>query len=347
MTLEASGLNITTATKFVQLVLSGIHREYPHSNILWFDSDEDIKPPREMTPAFYGCLDWHSAVHGHWVLVRLARYFPAALFQHSVRPALSQTLTQEKIQGEIANLQRREFWECPYGFAWLLQLAAELREWDDDQSVDWLAALEPLEMLVGANFRRWLQKLEWPDRTGGHSNTAFPLGLALDWARFREHQDFVNLIEDKARRFYLDDQNYPIHIEPLGYDFVSPSLAEADLMRRILSPIDFADWLTNFLPHLFTHEAGRLLQPAKVSTLNDYLQSHFQGLNLSRAWMLEGIISRLPSDDARLDGLRSMSATHRQCGLVDATSEHYSSSHWIGTYAVYLLTGRGLCKCRL
>ena len=256
--------------------------------------------------------------------MRLARYFPVALFQEPVRQALSKTLTQENIQGEIANLQRCEFWECPYGFAWLLQLAAELQEWDDDQSVDWLAVIEPLETLVAGNFHRWLQKLEWPNRTGSHLQTAFSLGMALDWARLKGNQDVITVIEDHARTFYLNDQNYPIHIEPLGYDFISPCLAEADLMRRILSPVDFATWLTNFLPQLSNPEAESQLQPVQVSTLDDYLQSHFRGLNLSRAWMLEGIISRLPSNDSRLDVLHSISDIHRQNGLVDVTHEHYS-----------------------
>ncbi|MEA5505170.1 DUF2891 domain-containing protein [Halotia wernerae UHCC 0503] len=340
MKLEISELDTAIAAKFVQLVLKGIHQEYPHSNIFWFDSDEDIKPPREITPAFYGCLDWHSAVHGHWLLVRLTRYFPEAAFQRPVRQALSQNLTQNKIQGEIANLRRCAFFECPYGFAWLLQLAAELQEWNDIQAEEWLTVLEPLETLVATNFHLWLQRLELPDRTGGHFNTAFPLSLALDWTRLRKNQDFANLIENKARKFYLNDQNYPLHFEPLGYDFVSPCLAEANLMRRILSPTDFSNWLTDFLPQLFTEEAVHWLQPAQVANPNDYLQSHFRGLNLSRAWMLEGIVSRLPSNDSRLNTLQSIAAVHRQCGLVDVASEHYSSSHWLGTYAVYLVTGR-------
>lgn len=143
----------------------------------------------------------------------------------------------------------------------------------------------------------------------------------------------------------MHDRNYPLHFEPLGYDFVSPCLAEADLRRRILSPTDYANWLIDFLPQLLTEESGDWLQPAKVYNPNDYLQSHFRGLNLSRAWMLEGMISRLPSDDSRLASLRSAAVLHRQCGLADVASDHYSSSHWLGTLAVYLVTARGLCMC--
>jgi hypothetical protein len=344
MQLKPMEIDAAITAKFVQLVLNCINQEYPHSQISWFESDEDIKPPRELTPAFYGCLDWHSAVHGHWLLVRLARYFPEAEFQTTVREALQQTFTSEKIQGEIAYLQRCPFFECPYGFSWLLQLAMELHEWNDPQGKEWLSVLEPLETLVANNFYRWLQRLELPNRTGTHFNTAFPLCLALDWARRKNQENFVNLINSKAQKFYLNDKNYPLNFEPLGYDFVSPCLAEADLMRRILSPADFASWLTDFLPQLLTEEALQSLQPLQVDDPNDYLQSHFRGLNLSRAWMIEGIISHLLDSDSRLDTLRSIAVLHRQCGLVDVTSDHYASSHWLGTFAIYLITARGLCS---
>ncbi len=343
MQLKVSDIDATIATNFVQMVLSCIHQEYPHSNIFWFDSDEDIKPPRQMTPAFYGCLDWHSSVHGHWLLVRLCRYFPEAAFQEIARQALTHSLTSEKIQGEVAHFQKCPFFECPYGFVWLLQLATELREWNTLQAKKWLLALEPLETRVATNFHRWLQGLDFPDRTGTHSHTAFPLSLALDWSRSQNNQDFADLIETKAQQFYRHDCSYPLHIEPLAYDFVSPGLAKADLMRRVLKPLDFANWLTNFLPQLLAEESDQCLQPAQVANPNNYLQSHFRGLNLSRAWMLEGILSRLPVNDARLDTLRSIAVLHRQHGLLDIASDHYASSHWLGTFAVYLVTARGLC----
>lgn len=340
MQLKASDIDAAIAARFVQLVLSCINQEYPHSNTYWFDSDADIKPPREMTPTFYGCLDWHSAVHGHWLLVRLSRCFPEAAFQETARQALNQSFTPKKIQGEIAHLQRCPFFECPYGFAWLLQLAMELREWNTPQAKAWLAVLEPLETLIATNFLCWLQRLERPDRTGAHFNTAFSLGLALNWTQITEHKDLAALIQTKAQEFYSNDQNYPLQIEPLAYDFVSPSLAEADLMRRMLAPTAFADWLTQFLPQLLA-EKTELWQPIQV-TSKDYLQAHFRGLNLSRAWMIEGIIAGLPDDDARIEMLRAAAALHRQFGLADAASNHYSSSHWLGTFAIYLMTSRGL-----
>ena len=341
MQLEVSSIDVAIAARFVQLMLNCIHQEYPHSNIFWFDSDEDIKPPREMTPAFYGCLDWHSAVHGHWLLVRLCRYFPKAPFQETARQALNHNLTQEKIQGEIAHLQRCPFFECPYGFAWLLQLAMELREWEDVQAKKWLEVLEPLETLIATNFHRWLQRLNFPDRTGTHFHTAFPLSLVWDWTQNTKNESFADLISAKAQQFYLSDRNYPFYIEPLAYDFVSPGLAEADLMRRILTPTQFANWLTDFLPQLLMEQPA-FWEPKQVTNPKDYLQSHFRGLNLSRAWMIEGIVSGLPDHDLRINVLRAAADLHRQNGLADAGGDHYSSSHWLGTFAVYLVTSRGL-----
>lgn len=342
MKLDGLTINETTAARFAQLVLSCIEREYPNSNLYWFDSDEDVKPPRELTPAFYGCLDWHSAVHGHWLLARLARYFPDASFTITAKEALARSLTLEKIQGEIAHFQRIPFFECPYGMVWLLQLAVELHEWDSPQAKEWLSVLKPLETLVANNLQCWLQKLELPERTGTHNQTAFALGLALDWADFTENASFAELVKDKVQTFYLSDQNYPLQFEPLGYDFLSPCLAEADLMRRVLSPTVFADWLTGFLPQLPVEDSVNWLQPAKMTNPQNYMQPHFYGLNLSRAWMLEGITFGLPNADRRVVALHSAALLHGQSGLVSAASEHYASSHWLGTFAVYLVTARGL-----
>jgi hypothetical protein len=335
-------MNETTAARFANLAQECIKREYPHNRLYWLEGSEDLKPPRELTPAFYGCLDWHSAVHSHWLLIRLLRYFPNAEFQIEARLALARNLLPEKIQGEIAHLQHQPSFERPYGLVWLLQLAAELYEWNDTQAKEWLAVLAPLERLVADNLQHWLEKLELPNRTGMHNQTAFALGLALDWACVSGNVSFANLVKNKAQEFFLHDQNYPLHFEPLGYDFLSPSLAEADLMRRVLSPTAFSDWFSDFLPQLPVRHDTHWLEPVIVSDPKDYLRSHFQGLNLSRAWMLEGIISSLPDGDRRIDTLRSAAVLHAQSGLVDVKREDYAGAHWLGTFAVYLLTSRGL-----
>ncbi|MGB3640945.1 MAG: DUF2891 domain-containing protein [Rivularia sp. (in: cyanobacteria)] len=335
-------INETTASKLVQLVLNCVECEYPHSNIYWLDSDEDVKPPRELTPAFYGCLDWHSSVHGHWLLARLARCFPEASFNLSAKQALEKSLTSEKIEGEMAYFKRHPRFEVPYGVAWLLQLAAELHEWDDAAAKQWLTALQPLETQIASNLQRWLDKLTICDRTGMHKQTAFGLGLILDWAIISQNTDFINLIENKAKQFYLDNKNHSLRFEPLGYDFLSPSLAQADLMRRILTKNAFAEWLSEFLPDIPVDDSTNWLKPVEVDNSEDYSQSHFYGLNLSRAWMIEGIISGLPNGDRRIKTLQNTAIVHREIGLANAICEHYAGSHWLGTFAVYFTTYRGL-----
>lgn len=334
-------INEKTASKLVELVLNCVECEYPHSNIYWLNSDEDVKPPRELTPAFYGCLDWHSAVHGHWLLARLARCFPDAAFSLSAKKALNKSLTPEKIEGEVSYFKRIPRFEVPYGVAWLLQLAAEFHEWDDDDSKQWQIILQPLESQIKENVQRWLEKLMVCDRGGMHNQTAFGLGLILDWAKTVENTDFISLIEQKVEQFYFNDKNYSLRFEPLGYDFLSPCLAEADLVRRILVRHHFAEWLNQFLPDI-PIDNSNWLKPAEIKDSSDYMQAHFYGLNLSRAWMLEGIISGLPDDDKRIKTLQNTAYIHRQIGLENAVCEHYSGSHWLGTFAVYLTTSRGL-----
>ncbi len=330
----------TTASKLVEIVLNCVECEYPHSNIYWLDSDDDVKPPRKLTPAFYGCLDWHSSVHGHWLLARLARCFPEASFSVSAKQALGKSLTTENIEGEVSYLQHHPRFEVPYGVAWLLQLAAELHEWNDACTKKWLTALQPLESLIASNLQSWLQKLTICDRTGMHKQTAFGLGLILDWAITTENTDIIHLIKHKAKQFYLDNKNYSLRFEPLGYDFLSPCLAQADVMRRILTKNAFANWLTEFLPDIPIDNTN-WLTPVEVDDSADYMQSHFYGLNLSRAWMLEGIISGLPNEDKRINLLQNTADVHRRIGLENAVSEHYAGSHWLGTFAVYLTTSRG------
>ncbi len=329
------------ASQFAQFALGCVLREYPHVQLYWLESLEDFIPPRELTPAFYGCLDWHSAVHNHWMLVRLMRRFPAAPFALTAREAIAQNITSEKINAEVAHLQSQPRFECPYGLAWLLQLIAELQEWDDIQGKKWLDILHPLEAVTVQNLQNWWKNLSYPNRTGSHNQTAFAMGLIWDWAK-NNNPNLIPELEDKIRFLYLNDSNYPLHLEPWGYDFISPTLAEADLMRRLLSPDVFSQWFTQFLPQLSTQKQTDWLQPVLVKNPQDYAQSHFDGLNLSRAWMLEGIISELPPDDGRISTLEAIAQVHQQAGLNLVSAIDYSGSHWLGSFAVYLMTQRGL-----
>ncbi|MDE3164789.1 MAG: DUF2891 domain-containing protein, partial [Acidobacteriota bacterium] len=234
--MPAQDFDQTQAARFAALALDCVHKEYPNKIAHSLNSDADVKPPRALTPAFYGCYDWHSSVHGHWLLARLTRLFPEAPFAAPARAALARDLTRDNLAGEVLYLsaEGRNTFERPYGLAWLLQLAAELRGWDDPQAREWSAALRPLEDAVVTRVSGWLPKLANPVRTGEHNNTAFSLGLMLDYARANGRRDFAALIESRARDYYGKDRACPIHYEPSGEDFLSPCLADADLMRRVL-----------------------------------------------------------------------------------------------------------------
>ena len=332
-----TGFDQAQAARFARLALDCIHKEYPNKIAHSLNSDADVKPPRELTPAFYGCYDWHSSVHGHWLLVRMARLFPEAPFAADARRAVAQSLTDANIRQEVKylNAEGRNTFERPYGLAWLLQLAAELKEWDDADARKWSATLEPLERAAAARIASWLPKMDHPIRTGEHNNTAFGIGLMLDYARISGNAEFGKLVEGRARDYYLKDKACPLAYEPSGEDFLSSCLAEADAVRRILTPAEFAPWLTAFLPSVD-------LEPTRVSDPTDGKLYHLAGLNLSRAWMLEGIVSKLPPADARRQTFTALAGRLREAGLDSIKSEHYEGGHWLGSFAVYLVSGRGL-----
>jgi hypothetical protein len=297
-----------------------------------------------MTPAFFGCYDWHSAVHGHWSIVRLLRFVPQADWRDQARESLARSLTRELLLREADYLRQpgREGFERPYGLAWLLQLAAELREWDDAFAVECRAALLPLEELAARRLSAWLPRLSHPIRSGEHSQSAFAMGLALDWARVAGDDEFEKLLSQRAHDFYGRDHRAPVEFEPSGHDFLSPILGEADLLRRILPSVDFAGWLRGFLPDRREDRWKHWLTPVASTDDRDGKLAHLHGLNLSRAWMLEGVASALPADDDWRAGLLTAAARHRQEGLAAVSGEQYTLAHWLTTFAVYLVTGRGL-----
>jgi len=344
----AATLSAETAARLANLALACVHQEYPNKISHVMDSDADARPPRQLTPAFYGCYDWHSAVHGHWLLVRLTRLHPEAPFAGKARDALAASLTAENLAVEVAYLGRkgREPFERPYGLAWLLALAQELREWDDPQAGAWATAIAPLERAAAARLEAWLPKLAYPIREGEHSQTAFAFGLILDWARATNNRAMEELLVSRTRALYFADRNCPFDYEPSGQDFLSPCLAEADLMRRVLAQAEFAKWLKSFLPGIPRDGSGDWLAVGVVMDRTDGKLVHLDGLNLSRAWMLEGIASGLPSTDRRLPALRAAAAKHRVAGLSAVTGDDYAGGHWLGTFATYLVTGRGVASPR-
>jgi len=332
------------AERFARLALACVGKEYPNKISHVLSGDSDVKPPRELTPAFFGCYDWHSAVHAHWLLARLARTMPDAPFAPEARAALGRALTPANVAAEVRYLEGdgRVSFERPYGLAWLLQLAAEIRQWPSLEARAWSATLEPLEKAAADRIGTWLPKLSRPIRIGEHSQTAFAFGLVLDWARAAGDGARTRLLESRIRELYAADRACPLAYEPSGEDFLSPCLGEADLMRRILPPREYAAWLGGFLPGLPRDGSARWLAPAVVTDPGDPKLAHLDGLNLSRAWMLEGMAAGLPAGDRRLASLRATAAAHRMAGLRAVTGAHYEGGHWLGTFAVYLVTGRGL-----
>jgi hypothetical protein len=353
MLVAGAALDPTALGRFADLALACVHREYPNKIAHVLDSDADARPPRELTPVFFGCYDWHSSVHGHWLLARLARLEPEAEFAPAARAALERSLTVEGVRGELEYLQGpgRDGFERPYGLAWLLQLGAELREWDDPDAQRWAETLAPLEALASQSLQAWLPKLAYPIRVGEHSQTAFAFGLALDWARSAGDTALEALLVSTTRTLYLADTDCPLAYEPSGHDFLSPCLAEADLVRRILPAEEFAAWLKAFLPGIPEDAGPGWLPIGRVTDRVDGKLAHIDGLNLSRAWMLEGIAAALPAGDLRRISLRAAAAAHASAGLEGVSDAHYSGSHWLGSFATYLVTGRGLpegargCAC--
>ena len=324
---------------FAELALKNIHQEYPNKTSDVLAGPEGIKSPQELHPAFYGCFDWHSSVHGHWMLVKLLKDYPENSIGKKIRENLAINLTKEKLDAELAYFSAKEHksFERTYGWAWYLKLVAELDDWDDAQGKQWRAHLKPLEGLLVERTLDYLPKLSYPIRTGIHPDSGFGLAFILDYARIVSNQELEDAIVSRARDFYLKDEDYPTLYEPSGQDFFSSCLNEADLMRRVLTQDEFAAWFDNYLPALKTGDGGNLLIPVEVSDVTDGYIVHLAGLDLSRAWCLLGIASALPDGDSRIPLLRESAVTHAEKGFGYVFSGAYEGEHWLATFAVYLL----------
>lgn len=336
-------LNQQQASAFARLALKGIHKEYPNKPGHVMNGVADIKGPRALHPAFYGCFDWHSAVHGHWMLVRLVRQFPDLPERQQIRTALGDNLTAKNLKAEADYFSRpnSQSFERTYGWAWLLKLAQELRGWDDADGRRWSKNLQPLADVIVARYLAFLPKQTYPIRSGVHPNTAFGLSFALDYARAVDHQPLRALIEERSRSYFGKDANGPAAWEPDGADFFSPSLMEADLMRRVLPRAEFHAWLKRFLPKLAKGEPKSLFEPAKVTDRSDPQLVHLDGLNLSRAWCLKSIATAMPPGAPARNVLLEASARHAREALPHVASGDYAGEHWLASFAVYLLSNAG------
>ncbi len=338
---KGDALTDAQVTDLARLALAGIPTEYPNKPSEVLVDDASLRTPRAMHPAFFGSFDWHSSVHGHWMLVRLLRLYPESPVAAEIEALLNKQLTPEKMRQEADYFTETKFnraFERMYGWAWALRLAAELHAWDDPRAQRWSEAFAPLEDILVTLTKEYLPKLTWPVRTGVHPDTGFALAFTLDYARVVKDAELEKLVVERARAFYEKDRDYPTAYEPSGQDFFSSGLNEADLMRRVLPPKEFAEWLTGFLPGLAEGKAGNLLTPVEVSDVTDGHLVHLAGLNLCRAWTFSGIASALPEDDPRVAVLRSATAEHLEAGFRYVFSGHYEGEHWLATFAVYALT---------
>jgi hypothetical protein len=292
-----------------------------------------------MHPVFYGCFDWHSSVHGHWMLVRLLRLYPGLPEAQRVRAALDANITPEHVAAEVAYLDEpnRKSFERTYGWAWLLKLSAELRAWDDPDARRWAAALEPLTRAVAERTADFLPKQTYPIRTGVHPNTAFAIAFALDYARAAGDTALSGTLVERSLAYYGRDKDCPAGWEPGGEDFFSPCLVEADLMRRVLGASEFAAWLHTFLPGIERGEPSSLFAPAEVADRSDPKIVHLDGLNLSRAWCMAGIASALPPDEPARAVLVESAARQASATLDHVASGSYEGEHWLASFAVYAL----------
>lgn len=326
-------LNLSQANKLAQLPLDCIEVEYPNKLNQVLGSEGDLESPQELHPIFYGCFDWHSSVHGHWALINLLRQFPELDQADMIREHLKATITQENVREEVAYFNRphSDTWERPYGWAWLLQLATELHQWDDPLAEDLEETLQPLTDRMVQLFMEFLPKLNYPIRVGEHTNTAFAMALAFDYAQVTGNQELLDLIKSRARDFYLHDNDCPIEWEPSGFDFLSPCLAEIDIMRRVLPKGAFALWMDDFMPQL--KRTGFNLEPGEVSDRSDGKLVHLDGLNFSRAWVFYGLANQYPE----YTHLRKVADRHLSYSFPNLVGDTYEGGHWLGSFALYAL----------
>jgi hypothetical protein len=338
--LQDISLTESQASHFARLALRCVAREYPNKPEHVLNDAADVQNPKSLHPAFYGCYDWHSSVHGHWMLVRLLRMFPKLPEAGQIRQAIGANLSEENILVEAAYLKQknRQSFERTYGWAWLLKLAEELYLSNDVDAKTWSRNLQPLVDALVDSYIQFLPKQTYPIRTGVHPNTAFGLAFAFDYAKTVGNEKLVALIAERSRSYFANDSNYPGAWEPGGEDFFSPALMEADLMRRVLSAAEFRRWFHRFLPQLAAGVPKSLLQPATVTDRSDPKLVHLDGLNLSRAWCMRSIAGALsPSDPAR-KALASSARLHASDALAHVASGDYAGEHWLASFAVYLLS---------
>lgn len=331
---EKIELNLEQANSLAELPLACINTQFPNKLGQTLAGEKDLLAPIDLHPAFYGCFDWHSSVHAHWSLVRLLKKFPKLDRASDIKAKLEESLSPENISKEMAYFQQEHNrdYERTYGWAWLLKLSEELHTWDTDIGSELSQNLEPLADLIEERFVDFLPKLNYPIRVGEHSNTAFALSFAYDYAVATNDDEFQKIIKERARDFYLNDKNCPMSWEPSGFDFLSPCLEEIDVMRKILPKAAFILWMDSFMPQL--RDKSFALEPGEVSDREDGKLVHLDGLNFSRARIFYGLANQYPDEYAHLREQANQHVNHSFQNLVGDT---YEGGHWLGSFAIYAL----------
>jgi hypothetical protein len=326
-------INLKEANILAQLPIHCIQIEYPNKLNQTIGSAADLKSPQDLHPAFYGCFDWHSAVHGHWSLVSLLRQYPDLEHADDIKSMLLENLSQEHIKAEVDYFFERynTTYERTYGWAWLLKLTEELHKWNDPIAKELESNLQPLTALIVEKYIEFLPKLSYPIRVGEHPNTAFGLSFAYDYAKTFGNEQLQSLIEQRAKDFYMTDVGCPLSWEPSGFDFLSPCFEEAALMKRILPKADFKMWLSDFLPQL--KDKNFTLETGKVSDRTDGKLVHLDGVNFSRAWSLNEIANGLPE----YKHLKNIANQHINYSLPSIVGDSYEGGHWLGSFAIYAI----------
>ncbi len=324
---------LADANKLIELPLHCVATEYPYKPGETLESEKDLVEPISVHPIFYGCFDWHSAVHGYWSMVTLLKQFPEMDRAAEVRKLLKEKITPEKVATEVAFFEEpiNKSFERTYGWAWLLKLSEELHNWDDPMGKQLEQNLKPLADIIVRRYKEFLPKLNYPIRVGEHTNTAFGLSFAYDYAEALNDLELKQLIEKRARDFYFADQNCPITWEPSGYDFLSPCLEEVDIMQRVLSSEEFTAWLSTFLPQLA--DENYHLQVGEVSDRTDGKLVHLDGLNFSRAWVFYGLAKHYP----QYKHLQNLANEHLAYSYPNLVGDSYEGGHWLGSFAIHAL----------
>ncbi len=336
-------LEVQTANAWAELVLKNVDIEFPNKMSLVYVDASQVKTPKQNFPAFYGCFDWHSSVHGHWVLARLLRTVPDLPSAPRIRATLREHLSKANLEQEAAffNRDQHKSFERMYGWAWFLRLVMELDGWDDPDARRWRENLRPLERVLQKRIDAYLPLLSYPIRVGQHTDTGFALAQLLDYAQATGRPELAALVAETAKGFYADDKDYPVDYEPSGHDFFSSCWNEADLMRRLLPAKEFASWLENFVPNVKRQLTDGTIQPVEVTDVTDGKLVHLAGLNLNRAWCLRAVADALPTGHELKKPLIVSARRHLQAGVEYVNSGHYEGDHWLATFALYAITQSG------